>query len=187
MSVLGRVSPFLAALGLTYATWNPSDKGANIVLSGGDLTAATTSSSGGVRSTIGKSSGKWYWEVTVNTAGQTLIGVANSSASLSVYPGSSSGAWTYYCIDGNKYNAGPKGAYGTSYTNGDVIGVALDMDAGTVTLYKNGVSQGVMFSGLTGALYAIVGCSANTSSNTANFGASAFTYTPPAGHSGLGA
>jgi hypothetical protein len=28
------------------------------------------------------------------------------------------------------------------YTDNDVIGVALDLDAGTLTFYKNGVSQG---------------------------------------------
>lgn len=52
----------------TYATLNPSDKDAAITLSGGDLTmSSATNAWRSVRATIGKSSGKWYWEVTNST------------------------------------------------------------------------------------------------------------------------
>ena len=38
-------------------------------------------------------------------------------------------------------------SYGATFTYGDIIGVAIDLDSGTKTLtfYKNGVSQGVAF------------------------------------------
>lgn len=53
---------------VTYATWNPSDKSANVTLSNGNLTATITANTAfyGARATIGKSSGKWYWEQTVS-------------------------------------------------------------------------------------------------------------------------
>ena len=55
-------------MSITYATWNPSDKGTNITLSNGNLTVAKGNAGWeSVRATIGVSSGKWYWEVTANT------------------------------------------------------------------------------------------------------------------------
>jgi hypothetical protein len=34
---------------------------------------------------------------------------------------------------------------------GDTLGVAVDMDAGSITFYKNNVSQGVAFTDLAGS------------------------------------
>lgn len=60
------LSSYGAVVGTTYATWNPADKSADITLSLGNLKATqTTSSWDSVRSTIGKTSGKWYWEYTM--------------------------------------------------------------------------------------------------------------------------
>ena len=169
---------------LYATTWNPSDKGSACVLSNGNLTGTSPSDNGSVRSTFGASAGKWYWEVTSTSSTPPGIGVGNGSASLSLYPGSTSGAWAWFANEGRKYTAGAATAYGTAGSlTGVVIGVALDMDAGTVTLYRNGVSMGVMYSGLTGTLYALCGGNSAVASDfTANFGASAFAYTPPSGH-----
>src|SRR5690606_27738602 len=53
----------------TYATWNPSDKSSLITLSNGNLTATRSGANGNrlVRATIARSTGKEYFEVTVNT------------------------------------------------------------------------------------------------------------------------
>ena len=72
--------------GVTYATWNPADKGADITLSGGNLVATHTSDNAAtVRANVGKSSGKWYWEIT--TTGHAnqgwLFGVADGTTSIS--------------------------------------------------------------------------------------------------------
>lgn len=176
-----------ASRAVQYATtWNPLDKGSACVLSNGNLTGLAPSSNGSVRSAYGVSSGKWYWEVTTSTGTNPPgIGVANASAALTTYPGASSGGWAWFANEGRKYSGGASVAYGTAGSlAGVVIGVALDMDAGTVTLYRNGVSMGVMYSGLTGTLYALCGGNTGTPSEfTANFGATAFAYSPPAGHS----
>jgi hypothetical protein len=51
------------------------------------------------------------------------------------------------------------------------------MDAGTITFYKNNVSQGTAFSGLSGTLFPSVGTSnVSTCSFTINFGQRAFAY-----------
>jgi hypothetical protein len=62
------------------------------------------------------------------------------------------------------------------------VGIAFDADAGTLTFYKNGVSQGQAYSGITGQgpYYPAVSCYASTSYN--NFGTVSFKYPVPAGH-----
>ena len=47
--------------------WNSSDN-FDITLSGGDLVASVNGPVG-VRANMGKSTGKWYWEVTIGGAG----------------------------------------------------------------------------------------------------------------------
>lgn len=168
----------------TYATWNPSDKGAAVTLMAGRL-VSVTSASGMVRATIGKSSGKWYWEVATNTFATTTpgVGIATASASLTQYLGGNANGYAWFANEGKKYTGGVGTAYAGSWTTiTDVIGVALDMDAGTITIYKNGVSLGTMFSGLTGTFYpAMSGNSASLSLCVANFGAQPFAYSVPAG------
>jgi hypothetical protein len=164
-----------------YAVLNPLLTGAGrSTLSNANLTA--TSSVGGswpegAYSSIAVSSGKWYCEFTPTSGtalAGALVGVASGSASR----------W-YYSFNGNKYNGTTNdGAYGASYTDNDVIGVALDLDAGTLTFFKNGVSQGQAYSGLTGEWLFGVGDASGGATQLvaqANFGQRPFAYTPPTG------
>ena len=173
-------------------TWNPSDKAASVTLSSGNLTIANNglTSYGAVRATTGKAAGKWYWEVVINTTGGSnfiQLGIMNASATLaSGYPGSDANGRGYYQQTGQKYVSAVASTYGASYTNGDVIGFALDMDSGTITCYKNGTSQGVMFTSLTGTFFPAAACY-NTGNNVSGrFKASDFTQTPPAGFTAIG-
>lgn len=167
-------------------TWNPSDKHASVTLSNGNLTAAVSvGDDGAVRSVQGVTSGKWYWEVTAQGANQReIIGVMNSSANLAAFIGNDANGWSYFGFDGKKINNNVQTAYGAAYTTGDVISVLLDRDAGTLTFWKNGVSQGQAFSGLTGTLYAAFSGASTVLSEqaTVNFGQSPFVYSPPAGY-----
>jgi hypothetical protein len=172
-----------------YCTWNPLQLGANITLSNGNLDGSQPSGSGtntGVTGTIGLSSSKWYWEVTVNTRSggtDTVIGIASSAYTPSTAPTTTASSWGYLgsALRGNNASFV---SYGATYGAGDVIGVALDADAGTLTFYKNGVSQGQAYSGLTSGPYFPLagknegGCSWTWSTN---FGQRPFAYTAPSG------
>lgn len=169
---------------MAYATFNPSDKNAHITLSGGNLIATDTADDwSGVRANMGVSSGKWYWEYTITLrSNDYMLGIADSSQSLS-NDGTGGHAYSYYCAGTDHYKVHTGNtAYGATYVTTDVIGVALDLDAGTIEFFKNGSSQGVAFTGISAATYfPWFNSYQNLQSVTANFGASAFAYTPPSG------
>ena len=148
-------------------------------------------SSGGLAAaTLGKSSGKWYWEVKLDQATTfSAVGVCTSSFNTNSrsFPGDDANSWGYYGYTGEKYTSNIGSAYGSSFsTSGDIIGVALDMDAGTLVFYKNGVSQGTAYTGLSGTLYPANGYNPSGSGTwTANFGATPFAYPAPQGYLGL--
>ncbi len=166
-------------------TWNPLDKGINCSLSAGDLTTTFSGASAQmVRATASKSSGKWYWEVHFDSGSFGIIpGIALSTAALS-YVGADSNGWGYYSLDGRKYTNAASAAYGVIWAAGDTIGVALDLDVGTVSFLKNNSSQGVAFSNLTGNVFPAISGDFNAGLvATSNFGATAFAYSPPSGYS----
>jgi hypothetical protein len=157
-----------------YCTLNPLSQSSAITLSNGNLNFSTAAAWNSARSTVGMTSGKWYWEVqgTAITS-HFYIGVATS---LAVHEwGSTAGEWVYVSATGNKANNGSASAYGATYTDNDVIGVALDLDAGTLTFYKNGVSQGTAFSGLPSGTY-FAGISSAGVTGNINFGQRPFAH-----------
>ena len=140
-------------------------------------------------STVAMEAGnKYYYEVTLTnsiTLGDAAIGVAASTLQMatgSVYPSFYSTAWTY-TSDALKANNNTASAYGATWnTAGDVIGVALDMTTGSLTFYKNGVSQGVAFTlPTTNSYVACFGGATTIPQYAVNFGQRPFSYTPPTG------
>ena len=181
----------------TYATWNPSDKGSNITLSGGDLIATHTAggSTDGLRGTNGKSSGKWYYEITLGVATQSYIGAANATASLSgIFGASDSNAITYYANLGSIYNGAIIATLAT-YAAGDTIRVAVDVDAGLYWTSKTSAgwnggagdpaagTGGYSIASLGTPVYIGATMFSNGTTLTLNAGASAFIGTVPAGFS----
>lgn len=149
--------------------------------------------------TLGVSSGKWYWEQKVFSSQPSsfLAGVITGDVDLFRYNWSI-GVWPtgYECDGSGKYfnNNILTGTWGGTLSNGDVMGVALDMDAGKVYFSRNGswlsngnpVSQAnPAFSGLAGQTLfpavAIYGCTDYSSYWDVNFGQRPFAYTPPTG------
>jgi hypothetical protein len=126
--------------------------------SNGNLQVVTGTSSGSISiGTFQFSSGKWYWELTpISNGSNSYVGI-QSATERWIYKG-----------NGDKVSGGTTTSYGASYTTNDIIGVAIDMDAGTLTFYKNGVSQGVAFTGITGEITSHI--------NTASWGSGAVTY-----------
>lgn len=168
----------------SYATWNPSDKDADIALSSGNLTTTATNS-GSVRTTLGKTTGKWYFECTITTAGQSIIGISNGTHTITQYPGFNANSIGYE-YGGNVMSSASIIASYATYTNGDVIGVAYDASTGAVMFYKNGVLQGTPSATITGTIYPNIGSQgASTGVVTTNFGAKPFAYPAPQGYLGL--
>jgi sialate O-acetylesterase len=166
------------------ATWDEKNKGLVSTLSRGNLVDAIGVTAGwdSVRATRGFSSGKWYWEITVTTIGKSggVIGVGTAATSLSNnFCGADANSWGYQSTGVGLHGGAPTDNGAAGYGRGDVIGVALDMDNGTLIFYKNGVSQGQFASGLRGTFYPIVSGTQNAVF-TANFGARAFAHGAPA-------
>jgi len=180
------------SFGAIYGYWHPTDKDSQITLSNNLNTGTWVAGTGlhGQRGVIGHSSGKHYCELTVTfPAAGVLVGLGNASAALNTYPGANTNSWGYY-IDGNKYTNASATAYGATYATGAVIGIDYDASTGTIVFYKNGVSQGTAFTGITagGALYPMW-ANAGTGGTFAavlNHGATAFTGSLPGGSSAWG-
>lgn len=131
-------------------------------------------------------SGKYYWEVVwTGSTGSPFPAVGIYRTSDTAFRngfayGISTSSYVYY-YDGRKKTNNTLTTYGASWTTNDVIGVALDLDAGTITFYKNNVSQGTAFTGLTGSFVPEISVSNNIVTMVCNFGQREFTYTPPSG------
>ncbi|CAA2108205.1 SPRY domain-containing protein [Variovorax paradoxus] len=88
--------------------------------------------------------------INVSLAGTTAaVGVMDAAflPTPSSILGNTPNSWTY-TNSGSKRSSSSSVAYGASYTLADVIGMVVDFSAGSITFYKNGVSQGVAYSGL---------------------------------------
>jgi hypothetical protein len=148
-----------------FATFNALDNTlSQYTFSDGNLTGVYSGTNGsgvGTTSTLGVSSGKWYWEFKYTSATDTplRIGITDRvaiSTATTYRCGFGLYDWIYNQSDGNYYNNNSGTAYGDTYTTGDIIGVALDLDNNALYFSKNGTFQnsGVPTSGAskTGAI-----------------------------------
>jgi len=191
-----------AALG-SSTTWNPSDKTANVVLSGGNLIATTTSTSDAVRATTAIALGtKVYFELTVasGATNNTGGGLLQTGVGMNLYPGSGTAGVILYTGTGQVYvNGSPSGSPLGAYTSGGVLCFAVDLVNNQLWVRLNNGNWnasgsadpstntgGLNISGLFAATTASPAAALATTgvTVTANFGA-AFTYTKPSGFSTL--
>ena len=117
-------------------------------LSEGNLKYATSNGYGSqgntATSTIGVSSGKWYAEFkcggTTGSFPNGMVGVYYNPEKFqngTTNPAQSNDEGFGYAENGNIYNNSSTST-GTTYTSGDIISVALDLDGNKVYWYKNG-------------------------------------------------
>lgn len=181
------VSAAAAAIPKTYATWDSAKKGSGVTLSGWNLVATVSVLAWWALSNIGKTTGKWYWEITVtDNTNRSFVGIGDASANLEAALGNDT-HWRSYIDTGNTRYNNSDSAYGNTWAAPVNIGVAWDAGANTIAWYKNWVLQsgGSIASSLTGTQYAGWSCNL-IGSCTANFGATSFTYSVPSGYnSGL--
>jgi hypothetical protein len=182
-------------------TWNPTDKGGTVTLSGSNLTAKQTgtvtlgpltnagqeviSTINGrmVRADISSAAGNsdhWQFETTVDAAAAAGgtgacvgIGLANSAQNLSVEFDGTNGIG--YHADGWFYGTGGATYTGVTYGNGDLIEVEK-LSTGA-RWYKNGTLVTSQTSIPSGALFPAAIVFNPNDQVTANFGATSFAHT----------
>jgi len=105
-----------------------------------------------IASTMGVTSGKWYFEVMIGTTANSHfsnIGVGNSNvkeftelmsttANSNNVPWDGSYGWGYDAYNGNKEHSNTQTSYGSQATLGDIISVAIDMDNSKIWFGSNG-------------------------------------------------
>jgi hypothetical protein len=181
---------------LSPVSFSTTEKAPAVVLTNDNLTVAVASSYAGwagVKGSAYASSGKWYWEVTAPSLNTSMIlGVASETASPNGYPGLTANGWGYR----------PQNGWGTSNVNGTTatlsgttvlerttpftVGMALDLDSGTLTI-SQGATVYAHFTNVSGSVTPMVSLDGSWGaisyqSATLNAGQSSFTYTLPTGY-----
>lgn len=190
----------------TTATWDSATVTA-VTLSGGDLVATntgTTSANQGahVASTAGKTTGKYYFEVTftANTGGGNRgVGIGTTASTYTNMGNSATTGSVVYVASGAIYSNGSSQAISIPGITGagTVFGVAADLDNRKIWFrtapsgnWNNNATYnpatnvgGVTIPAGTMVPFVTFGGTAGAANNvfTANFGASGFTGTVPSG------
>lgn len=195
-----------ATLGTLYipssaTAFNPTFTQSNNQLSNGNLTLSSitsgTNSTMGTQSTNSHSTGKFYIEFTIDSAhagspyqNQVGMGLCDSACN-GVVANATNWTWAGWDSGYELFNGGVQASGIGTFTTGDVIGLAIDCASGGAPVmhwYKNNVLiLSVNGSGMTAPYFIFAWAnSANgaLAQLTANFGATAFIYTPPAGYVG---
>ena len=142
-----------------FATMNPLvvNTSAESSFAEGNLQVSTTDSGVfGAVSTIGVSSGKWYWEVKpTQIENKNAIGVtaaASADAINNHRPGDGSYSAGIRSSGDAKLNGSSESGSWDSFTTSDIVGVALDLDNNKLYFSKNGtfMNSGDPTSGSTG-------------------------------------
>ena len=182
-----------------YCTMNPLQLNL-ATLSNGNLTyvADSASNNHACGSTLGVSSGKYYWEITV-TSITTYLGIGIASASdLGTLVRNNSpigfSAQSYSVFEsGVKCNNSTTSAYQTGFVTGNVVGVAFDATNGKIWFGRNNVfpNSGDPAAGTNAAFTSIPAdtylpaLSGLSVTMDANFGQRPFAYTAPSGFKAL--
>lgn len=180
-------------------TFDPSKKGTDAVLSGGNNTLTTSSGTAQALATTGYMTGKLYFEVLCNAvANSRVVGISRTGGSTNLDSdlGQEAGEYGWYS-NGNSYFAGSFGAVsGAGFGAGDVVGVAVDFALRRMWIHVNGTyitgnpatntSPIVTYASGLGTIYAAASVTAGTDSLTLRTAAGSFTYSIPSGFSAYG-
>ncbi len=187
------------------SAFDPTKTGPNVVLSNNNttLTGTTNGQSGASRSTLGRNSGKFYFEIKLVALPNSFAafvsgGVVTSSfpiTNANVYIGGD-GGFNSFGIVGNggswyAYAGGTQGFLVASVALGDVVMCAIDCTAGNIFLGVNGLWAGGVDPSNTTGLYQVAGGTtlypaaetdfegSGANALTLNTGSSAFAYAIP--------
>jgi hypothetical protein len=183
------VPTLTSATAANFAVLNPLNTATgSFTLANGNLQFTATATNASCVGTVIPTSGKWYAEAIFTTGGgsyYSVIGVVRGNTTAQWY---TSGGGVFYESDAYKRIDGTATAYGVVWNTGDVLGIAVDIDGGTVTFYVNNSSQGAISlpSSTSGWTFSLGDShSGGGSVGSINFGQRPFTYTPPTGYVAL--
>jgi hypothetical protein len=145
---------------LTPIIWNTADKSGFITLGESDKLATNNNDANwaATRSTTSFATGggtDLLFEVEMVGATRIFVGVMKAAATLSGFIGQDANGWGFYSLTGQRCNNNILSSYAGSFVAGDKIKVLLTA-GGSLEFFKNGLSQGVAFTGLSGTFYPAV-------------------------------
>jgi len=178
-----------------FCTMNPLSSGMTLTEGNTNVAGAATA-----KSTFGVTTGKWYVEMKATNA-QTynpIVGIATASSADSGDPGSSAHPGSF--VESHGYdrsgdiksndNTAVQSSLTTSQSDGDIIGLAIDLDSGTKTAqwYVNGSSVGSAVTLVSNDAYVFMTYASGSQAGTGawNFGNPSFTGTDKADGNGFG-
>ena len=164
--------------------------------------------------TFGMTTGKWYWEVEIQTSNAPRLGIwkLDGTQHTPTDLGNNINSWAILNNSSRTYHNGSTASYGTfDLGAGDVIGFAYDADAGKLWVSEDGSFLGdpvagtsPAFSGITGTIVPAMGGGSGSMISKWNFGQDSsfagqktrqnntdsggigdFYYTPPTGYKAL--
>ena len=176
-----------------YATWNPLRS--NGVFTDGNLSVQSAANSvyHTHATTLGMTSGKWYCEITNHGTGtNNAYGIINSETNTNTYLGattgtdSSMGLWD----NGGTYrnSAYTNSTYCSAFqTGGETVGMAFDVDNGTLKFYVSGDDEGNAWTDIPQDTwhFCVTTYETATTSIRLNCGQHPFTFDPPEGYKAL--
>jgi len=175
----------------------------SLTLSNGNLKATAGGGGQETTGTMMPRTGKWYFELLLQNlaSGYEQFGVTRCTTKM----GSTYLEGVNYRNDGLKYVEGTGTAsYGATWTTGDVMAAAVDLDANTIIFYKNNASQGSLSFTAGHDMTPMIRMGASGNIDVANFGQDSsfdgvkakqnnadengygdFYYSPPSGYLAL--
>ena len=128
-----------------FSTMNPLLTNDISTFSEGNCKLTTGSGASTSGASIAMTQGKWFAEFTctAKTSVNMLVGLIRADSFDGDNQGDEGGNIGYMYSDvGRIYHGGLYDSYGTTWSTGDIIGIAFDADTRNVQFYKNGVGQG---------------------------------------------
>ena len=182
-----------------YCTWNPLSNGLGGTIANGNLELSGVSAlNSRINSTIGVSSGKYYFEVLLDTAGNySTVGIGQGSIT-DQYPGEDASSYAYDLENGNGISNDTDLTLGSDLVAGDIFMCAFDLDNNKVFFGKNGTffGSGNPATGanpaytISAGTYHVIARPNPSGYGSggvlkANFGARSFAYSAPSGYKAL--
>lgn len=168
---------------VVWDTENPENLSNLVKISKDRLTLLSQSAFSTLKANCCIFAGKFMYEIQLKSKGVMQIGFCSAKCRFTQDTGVGDTKHSYG-LDGSKkrlWHVYTKN-YGPYWRSGDIFGVCLDMDNGTIEYYRNGVALGLAFEDIERgpglSLFPAVSLAFNDSL-TANFGGSPFRYPVP--------